>query len=315
MDARQDQDVDHVALFTGLVAAPTSNVNGPVETHDLTCYSVLEPLNSPMILGDYIPYGMNAGDAIKRLLLPTPAPVQIDEGAPALDDYIVAEENETNITMIEKILKAISTDEAGWQLAIDGDGTIHVRRMPVKPTGIFSAIEADVLESALSKERDWFNCPNVFRASSGDAYAVARDDDPASPLSTVARGREITVIETDVTLSADEGIEEYAKRRLAEEQQVFESADYTRRFIPGIYVGDLVSFNYGSLQGVFEVKTQDISLTYNGQTKEKAERVAGLAPAAIDVIPDQQWNRLVLPDNTYLVLPDDTCLLMPVKMI
>lgn len=314
MDARQEADVDHVAIFTGLVSAPKEKVDGVVATHDLECYSVLEPLDEPMMLGDYIPYGMNAGTAIKKLLRTTPAPVEIDSRAPDLVDYIVAEENETYITMIDKILKAVSTDEVGWQLVIDGDGTIRVRPRPEKPAGAFSAIGCDVIEKSLEKGRDWFRCPNVYRASSGDAVAVARDDDPASPLSTVARGRERTIIETDVALAADEGIAEYAKRRLLEEQQVVESADYTRRFIPGVRVGDTVRINYEHLQGDYEIISQEMSLTYNGQTQEKVERIsAGNEKDALDVIPIQLWSALVMPDNKYLVMPGGLRLLMPVK--
>lgn len=314
MDARQEADVDHVALFTGIVSAPKEKVDGAVATHDLECYSVLEPLDEPMMPGEYIPYGMNSGEAIRRLLQLTPAPVVIDEGAPALTDYIVAEENETNITMIEKILQAMSTDEVGWQLVIDGDGTIRVRPKPEKPAGAFSAIGCDVIEKSVEKTRDWFRCPNVFKATSGDSVAVARDDDPASPLSTVSRGRERTQMETDVTLAADEGLAEYAKRRLAEEQQVAESADYSRRFIPGIHVGDTVRINYQHLQGDYEVVSQEITLTYNGQTQEKVERISnGYGKPALQVVPIQLMYALVMPDNKYLVMPGGYRLLMPVK--
>lgn len=310
MDATQEADVDHVALFTGLVSAPKENVEGPVATHELECYSVLEPLDVPLLLGEYIPYGMNAGTAIKRLLKPTPAPVDIAPGAPALEDYIVAEENETNITMIQKVLDAI-----GWQMVIEGDGTIEVRPRPETVAASFSAIGMDVIEKTLSKTRDWFKTPNVFRATSGDMVAIARDDDPESPLSTVARGREVTSEETDVTLTSDEGLAEYAKRRLKEEQQIVESADYTRRFIPGVMVGDRVDINYDHLQGEYEVISQNISLTYNAQTEEQVERISDMTSRGLDIVPVQKWAALIMPNNLYLVMPDGNRLLLPYKTI
>lgn len=310
MDATQEADVDHVALFTGLVSAPKENVEGPVATHELECYSVLEPLDVPLLLGEYIPYGMNAGTAIKRLLKPTPAPVDIAPGAPALEDYIVAEENETNVTMIQKVLDAI-----GWQMVIEGDGTIEVRPRPETVAASFSAIGMDVIEKTLSKTRDWFKTPNVFRATSGDMVAIARDDDPESPLSTVARGREVTSEETDVTLTSDEGLAEYAKRRLKEEQQIVESADYTRRFIPGVMVGDRVDINYDHLQGEYEVISQNISLTYNAQTEEQVERISDMTRRGLDIVPVQKWAALIMPNNLYLVMPDGNRLLLPYKTI
>ena len=310
MDATQEADVDHVALFTGLVSAPKENVEGPVATHELECYSVLEPLDVPLLLGEYIPYGMNAGTAIKRLLKPTPAPVDITPGAPALEDYIVAEENETNVTMIQKVLDAI-----GWQMVIEGDGTIEVRPRPETVAASFSAIGMDVIEKTLSKTRDWFKTPNVFRATSGDMVAIARDDDPESPLSTVARGREVTSEETDVTLTSDEGLAEYAKRRLKEEQQIVESADYTRRFIPGVMVGDRVDINYDHLQGEYEVISQNITLTYNAQTEEQVERISDITRRGLDIVPVQKWAALIMPNNLYLVMPDGNRLLLPYKTI
>lgn len=308
MDARQESNVDHLALFTGIASAPKVNVDGAVATHDLECYSVLEPINVPMLLGEYIPYGMNAGTAIQRLLKPTPAPVIVEDGAPMLEDYIVAEDNETRLTMVKKVLDAI-----GWQLVIDGDGTIRIRPKPQQAAAVFSAINADVIEKTLSKTQDWFKTPNVFRASSGDAVAVARDDDPDSPLSTVSRGREVIDTETDVTLTSDEGIAEYAKRKLKEKQQVIESASYNRRYIPGVTVGDTVDINYDYLEGVYEVVSQDISLTYNATTQEKVERIANLSKSAIDVIPVKNAYLLVMPDNYSLVMPDGCSLLVPYK--
>ena len=120
-------------------------------------------------------------------------------------------------------------------------------------------------------DRDWFNCPNVFRASSDDMISIARDDDPSSALSTVSRGREIWMGDDDVDLSDDETIAEYAVRRLKEEQQVAETAKYTRRYIPEVNVGDLVKLNYDQLKGTYTVTSQTIQLTYAATTDEEVE--------------------------------------------
>ena len=315
MDARQESDVTHVALFTGLVSAPKEDIAAPVVTHDLECYSVLEPLDVPMAFGDYIPYGINAGKAIRRLLKATPAPVDIPETTPSIQDYIVADENETRLTMIEKILNAIASDNVGWQLVIEGDGTIRVRPKPIGPTLAVSATGADIIETDFSKKRDWFKVPNVYRATSGDAIAEARDDDPNSPLSTVGRGREIIKSERDVALASNEGLAEYAKRKLAEEQQITESAEYKRRFVPDVYVGDIIRSSYEHLNGDYEVISQDISLTYNGEVQEEVQRLSKQTVVGIDIVPKKLWYALIMPDDKYLVMPDGSRLLMPVSTI
>ena len=266
MDARQDQNVTHTPIFTGVASAPKQQQEGPVETNELACYSVLEPADTQMTIGDYIPLGMNAGEAIKRLLQQTPAPVVIDDGIPALDNYIVAEDNETNITMTEKILQAI-----GWQLIIEGDGTIRVRKTPTEAAAKFGP-DYDVIEQQISRTRDWFKIPNVLIATSGDAVAVAKDEDPASPLSIPSRGREITKTVREAKTGGNEGLAEYARRTLQEEQQIAEELEYTRRFVPALYVGDIIQMDYDNLQGFYKITNQTINLTYNGQTSEKVEK-------------------------------------------
>lgn len=308
MDARQGEDIDHVPLFTGIVSAPKEDVEGPIATNDLACYSVLEPLDQPLLIGYYIAKGMDAGKALRELLKLTPAPVDIPEDMPKLEDYIVAEDNETSLTLLDKVLDAIN-----WRMYLAGDGTVTIRPKPTTAAAAFAAKGADVIESTFSKARDWFKAPNVYRVSSGSAVEVARDDNPASPLSTVSRGREVVETERDVTLGSNEGLKAYAERKLKEAQQIAETADYTRRFIPTVHVGDLVRINYDRLQGTYEVLSQTINLTYNGQTQEQVERVSEVEWTEIEE--RKFWYALVMPEDKYLVMPDGALLLMPVKTI
>lgn len=268
MDAKQESSITHEALFTGIVTNPKREIEGVVVTKPLECYSVLKPCEDIILdRGWYVPAGANGGAVIKRLLEATPAPVDIADGAPELSDFIVAESDESNLTMIDKILDAI-----GWLLQITGDGTIHILPKPQEPAAVFSAKGLDIIEKSLTITKDWFACPNVFRASAGDATAVARDDDPDSPLSTVSRGREIIMAEDDVTLATNEGIGQYAQRRLKEEQAIVESAEYSRRYVSDVNVGDKVKLIYDEIDGTYTVDEQNITLTYNGQTTEKVSR-------------------------------------------
>jgi hypothetical protein len=88
--------------------------------------------------------------------------------------------------MTEKVLAAID-----WRIRIYGDGTIELcEKASVDTTG-FDPIEQDVLEPTITVKYDWYSCPNVFRAVHEELSAVARDDSPDSPLSTIRRGREV----------------------------------------------------------------------------------------------------------------------------
>lgn len=267
MDAEQSGDISHNALFTGMATSPSRDIDGAVTERNLDCYSVLKACDDILLpRGWYVPKGRNGALAIRDLLKVTPAPV--DDGgntSPNIEDAIIAEDDETNLTMIGKILNAIN-----WRLQISGDGVIHLSPMPQEPVVKMSAETNDILETSLSIERDWFNCPNVFRATLNEMSAVARDDDPDSPLSTVNRGREIWQ-QDEADLADDETLAEYAKRMLDEAQKVAETAKYTRRYLPDVNVGDIVRLDYPQIKGDYKVTAQSIELTFNGQTGEEVE--------------------------------------------
>ena len=266
MDAEQGGDISHTALFTGIATSPSREINGAVTEKDLDCYSVLKACDDILLQrGWYVPAGMNAAQAITDLLKVTPAPVEVLDESPKIADAIIAEDDETNLTMIDKILKAIN-----WVLQISGDGTILLMPIPDEPSVELSPYSYDIIETSFSIERDWFNCPNVFRATMNEMSAIARDDDPESPLSTVSRGREIWA-QDEADLSDDETLAEYAARMLRESQNVAESAKYTRRFLPDLNVGDIIRLNYPQLNGDYRITKQDIELTFNGQTSEEVE--------------------------------------------
>lgn len=272
LDANQNGATEHVALFTGLATSPGEEFDGRMRSGKLDCYSVLKPAEDVKLLhGWYAAAGRSGGDVIKELLRPTPAPVVIADGAPALSYHIIAEDQETNLSMVEKILTAIN-----WRIRITGDGTISVEPPAQDPAASFDPIENDVIETKISVKADWFNCPNVYAVTQGDLTAIARDDDPESPLSTVTRGREVWQTEKGGTLAENEGIAEYARRRLKEAQQVFISASYDRRYFDGVIPGDLVYLHYPeqNLDGVYTVKTQSIALTYAATTSEETEASA-----------------------------------------
>lgn len=307
MDARQNEDISHIPLFTGLVSSPQDDINGAVKTLPLECYSVLEPLRDIKLdRGWYLPAGTNAAQAIKRLMQATPAPLVIPLSADYLQDFIIAENNESNLTMVDKVLTAM-----GWTLYIEGDGTVVVGPKPEDVVATFSSNDVDIIEKAVTIKHDWFSCPNVFRASSGDLTAIARDDNPNSPLSTVNRGREVIMAEDGVSLSSNEGIAQYADRRLKEEQNRIEEAQYNRRYWPSVNIGSLIKLDYQQIRGLYTVKEQNISLTYAAQTAETVELKSRESKTS-DFTPKPLQARILLPDDNYFIMPDGNYVTVPV---
>lgn len=260
-DATQSGETEHIPLFTGLATSPKSSNNGNIETSTLECYSVLKPLSDILLTrGWYAPAGSGAS-VIKDLLSVSPAPIIIDENTPVLKDHIIAEDGESNLSMLNKILVALN-----WRLKITGKGEIHICPLATSPSAIFD-IDNDCIEPTFSREYDWYQSPNVFIAIMNDDSAIARDEE-----SIEMRGREIWAEETSCNLKAGETLYDYALRRLKERQTASQKVAYRRRFNPDLYVTDYVQINYRQLQGSFVITSQKIDIGYGATTTEEVRR-------------------------------------------
>lgn len=271
LDTRQGGSAAHVPIFTGLASTPEVTINGNVKQYPVACYSVLQPADDVLLpLGWYAPTGANSGNVIRELLKVTPAPVTVEANAPELQTAVLAEESETNLSMVQKLLNIMN-----WRLRIMGDGEIVISPKPLNESATFDAIESDSVEPQITVRKDWFSCPNVLRATVEDLTAIARDDSADSPLSTVNRGREVWAEETSATLNVDEGIAEYSQRRLKEKQTVATEISYSRRFLPDVYVSDYIRLHYPrqGLEGLYRVVSQTIELSHGARTSEEVTSV------------------------------------------
>ena len=272
LDVEQGGSQAHEALFTGLATSPELGANGNHLSTGVECYSVLKPCDDKMLpRGWYASAGVDSGIIIKSLLSVTPAPVEIADGAPQLKAYIVAEDGETNLTMLDKVLTAID-----WRIRISGSGVIRILPKTLTPLAMFDPATNDVIEPSLSIKRDWFECPNVFMAIADDLTAIVKDESDG-PLSIKSRGREIWQAESGAELAASESIGIYAKRRLKELQTVAKTVNYDRRYIPDLMPDDYINLNIQfpeySAVGLYRIKSQTVSLGHNAKTSETVSEV------------------------------------------
>ncbi len=278
LDARQGRGATaHVALFTGLTAAPERKLNGNRSEFGLECYSVLKPANEVLLeRGWYANITISGADIVKRLLSVTPAPVRVEGTSPKLSKHIISENGETRLTMARKILEAIN-----WTIQITGMGEIIIKERSDKITATYSK-DMDMIEPNLTDRKDWYSCPNVFRAVSGTSIAIARDDDPDNFLSIPVRGREIWKEETDCKLTDGELLAAYAQRRLKEEQSLSRNLKYKRRFDSNVTPDDIVKIIYPNqkINGCFRVISQKITLGHRCKTEEEATEIEQLNKGA-----------------------------------
>lgn len=272
LDARQSSDSYYGAIFTGLISSPGKEMEGSVQTNSLRCYSVLKPASDILLpRGYYVNYGTNTISILKSLLTVIKGiPVIIEGTPPNLSQTIIAESGESNLSMADKILYSI-----GWRMRIRGDGAILISEPASEPSAYFDPVDVDSLELRVSIENNWFDCPNVFRAVQGNFSATAVDNDPNSMFSVQNRGREIYYEESSCNPYVGESLAQYAKRRLKEEQQVYMSASYSRRFDPDANVSDVISLRYPGqgLDGLFYISSQTVELGYSPTVSEVAYKI------------------------------------------
>lgn len=276
-DIRQDEDSYHGALFTGLACSPSRTIEGTMQKDRVQCYSVLKPAEDILLdRGYFVPAKSEVSTVVSKLLSVSSAPIRTNNVNGELLETLVAESNETNLSMAWKLL-----DLMGWTLRISGDGVITIDNYPKiadykkNEMVLFNATDSDSLETSISVDYDKFNCPNVFRAVHNSSMAIARDEDPNSSLSIQNRGREVWMEETDCTLKTNESLGDYAKRRLKEEQNVAYGLNYTRRYHPEVNVYDIIQLNYPAqnIVGYYKVESQTMTLGYSIAVSENVNKV------------------------------------------
>ena len=268
--AKQNDETERVALFTGLDSSPDREINGTYETNPVQIYSVLKPADDVLLSrGWYAPAAFVGADLVKQLLSVSPAPIKISDNSPRLQSAIIAEDGETNLSMAHKILKAIN-----WRIKLSGDGIINIVPKSDKASYRLDTMECDIVEPKITVKRDWYQCPNVFRAIEDDLIGIARDDSPDSPLSTVNRGREVWAEDTNCDLNDGESVAEYAIRRLKEEQSANTIIEYDRRFVPDIEPTDLLALNFAAqeIDGTYEIMSQSITLGHGAKVSEEVNK-------------------------------------------
>ncbi|MGI6204231.1 MAG: hypothetical protein ACOYJH_03010 [Anaerovoracaceae bacterium] len=269
LKAAQEGTQDRRAIFTGLATSPEKSIDDGFISYSVDCYSALKPAADVFVpVGYYAPSGISAAEIAADLLgSVTPAPVEVAARSPALTSAIVAEDEETDLTMAEKIIDAI-----GWRIRTAGDGTVVIEPASTEEKRTFGASN-DVLEMSVTDKQDLFSVPNVLRVVVGSTVTVARDEDPDSPYSVSNRGREVWAQEKNPTIPDDTSVTQFAREQLKTKQAAARTVSYTRRFDPDIFVGDIVRLNYSEIQGLFRITSQSIDLSAGAPVQEEAEYI------------------------------------------
>lgn len=168
-------------------------------------------------------------------------------------------------------------------LSINSDGQAEL--IPYKEpnadsvTYAYRADDLSVLQSAADSVTDLYNVPNIFIAvvsnsEQNPVKAMYVNDNPASELSTVRRGRKIVseLYKPDVITSQEE-LDAYIKRIAFEQSQVYETANISTALMP-IHEGrEVLEIRHPELSGIFEEIGWEMSLQAGGVMTHSVRRI------------------------------------------
>lgn len=284
---RQGAEERRDPLGTFLCQTDGGDHNGRRDEIDLIAYSpLLELSDYGPDIGFFVPAGEDAVAWARRLAAShARAPVTFGGGVSySLAEPYVAQPGESWLDFTNGLLS-----KASMRLFVDFNGHITAivdrdaeAMAPVAFISDSGPLAATKVQSSVSHEHDLYGVPNTYVAvlSRGDKKitAIATNDDPSSPTSTVSRGRPVYCYDLSPDIEDPDGegalarLQSYADRRLKEKSVVTHKVRYKRPWQPNIRVGDCVRLDLDR-SGIHTraiVTKQEMSCTPGGQVDEEA---------------------------------------------
>lgn len=187
----------------------------------------------------------------------------IEDQSPILQQDFVANTDETWLEFVIALI-----DNADYELRLTPTG--HILFSPkqsldtLQPIWTYNDDGDSILYTDITMNHYMYDIPNVvevmYSCGNDYKYAIVKNEDPNSPVSTISRGREIVHRDTNASLFGyvtQNQIDEYAKRLLKSLSTIKYTVAYTHAYCP-VRVGDCVRINY-TRAGIKNVKAKVIS--------------------------------------------------------
>lgn len=239
-------------------STPAMQGNGcEVEAYDRTVILREDCIIEPLFLAAGTPYL----DAVNTVLVQagTDPPEILEPSASKLPADREFEEGSSLLSIINTLLQEINYNP----ITCDAQGAFvlssYVEPSAAGVTGSYEADALSVLMPEAQSELDAYGVPNVFRAvcSNPDIEVSYRsvyvNDNPASRLSTVARGRRIVspLYQPDAIASQEE-LDAYIRRIAFQAAQVYEEVSFETLNMPLHEAREILYLRHPQAQGIYE---------------------------------------------------------------
>ena len=256
---------EKIPLGIFLVQTPSSNFDGKVRTVSMDAYTpLLELKEKPTPLGYSLLKNENIMEQAYMIVRENcRAPVIKTESDKLLQSNFVANNGDNWLTFVRDLIA-----QAKFELQLDEEGKIMFAPKQtvdeLQPVYTYNDDNSSILLPEVSLKHDIYGIPNVVEVvcSTGTEvyYAKVKNEDPNSPTSIQARGREIIYRDTSPNLPGfptKEQIDEYAENLLKTLNSVEYQISYSHGYCP-VRVGDCVRLNY-TKAGLIGIKAKVIS--------------------------------------------------------
>ena len=276
----QNGIVERFPLGTFLVQTPSSTFDGRVLSTSMDAYTpLLELKEKQPPLGYSVLKGENIMKLAKQLVGENArAPVVGTECPINIFRNFVANTEDTWLTFLTDFIA-----NAKYKFSLDEIGRILFAPKQaldsLQPVWTFDDGNSSILQPDFDIKQDLYDVPNtvevIYSNGRETYYAKVVNDDENSPVSTVARGREIPRRVTDPKFSGEPSqsqVEEYANTLLKELSTLEYTVSFTHGYCP-VRIGDCVRIKYpraGIPNIKAEILTQDIKCDPECQVKTTA---------------------------------------------
>lgn len=230
----------------------------------------------------YFAAGTNYLEAVKGLLtaagitsvIETPTAASLTE---ARQEWDVGT---SYLTIVNQLLGEINYKEIWFNQ--DGVAILEPVKTPTAEN-ITHTLDSEKVSSlllpSLRRETDAFSAPNVFICvcSNPDKdvplVATAVNDNPASPLSTVRRGRRICTVEYVDNIASQKELQAYADRQRDSSMIRGETLIAQTALLPGFGVDDVTALHFNDFSGICLERAWTMELCVGGTMSHTLEKV------------------------------------------
>lgn len=256
--------------------ATTESVN--IEAYD-RCWKLRDSHISSYL---YYASGTNYLTPVENLL--TDAGISLISLYPTAATFAEAREDWEIGTSYLEIINQLLSEINYNPLWFDQDGMAIIEPASV-PTAqnIEHTFDNDNVESLvipnIQRVNDIYSAPNVFICICSNAdkasgmVATAVNENPQSPLSTVARGRQISTVVRVDNIADQTELQAYADRMRNESMITGETIQIETALLPGFGVSDVSAVHYDDLFAICIERAWEMQLEVGGRMRHTLEKV------------------------------------------